>query len=176
MGMECFKIMDFEDGHLKTLFHGVNGSRIVKQWAPIHAMIKEGVKDGTSTSGYTSGWHVLETKEQAVAYLHKFKNLDKKVIVKCRATGSIWKKVHSPAEGLWLAEIIEIREVVMFSDAIVGSLLFPVKPAIKENAKTLIDAFERAVNMSTPSDDFVKATGARRKLEKFINTLIEGAI
>ena len=128
----------------------------------------------------------METKAQAVAYLHKFKNLDNKVIVKCRAAGKIWKKAHSPAEGLWLAEIIEIREVVMFSTAIVGSLLLPVKPAIKEGAKTLID---NLLNAHAEWDSTVllaledpersaraKLSAARRALEKFIHTLIEEAM
>jgi hypothetical protein len=184
--MECFKIMDFEDGKLKTLFHGLNGSRVVRQWVPLYADMKKGVKDGTGKATYTSGWHVLETKEQAMAYLTKFKHLEKKVIVKCRAAGQIWKKKHSPAEGLWLAEIIEIREIVMFSEAIVASLLFPVKPAIKENAKALIDALLDAqatwdaaviVGVETPAEVAgMGLTKARHKLEKFIDTLIEGAI
>lgn len=177
--MECFKIMDFEDGHLKTLFHGVAGSRIVKQWVPIHADIKFKVKDGTSKSTYTSGWHVLETKEQAMAYLHKFKNLDKKVIVKCKASGDIWKKMHSPAEGLWLAEIITIQDVVMFSEAIVGSLLFPVNSAIKENVRTLICRFEDAVSLyenKRGAENGYKLAGARNDLSKFIDTLIGEAI
>jgi hypothetical protein len=182
--MECFKIMDFEDGKLKTLFHGIDGSRTVKQWAAIRADMKKGARDGTGKSTYTSGWHVLETKEQAMAYLHKFKNLDKKVIVKCLAEGKIWKKEHSPAEGLWLAEVIFIEEIVLFSDAIVGSLLFPVKPAIKENAKTLIDNLLEAqveydadvisVESMTVTESDLR--NARKKLEKFIDTLIEGAI
>jgi hypothetical protein len=177
--MECFKIMDFEDGKLKTLFHGLNGSRVVKQWVPLYADMKKGVKDGTSKATYTSGWHVLETKEQAMAYLTKFKHLEKKVIVKCRAAGQIWKKLHSPAEGLWLAEIIEIRDVVVFSPTIVESLLFPVKPAIKENAKTLIGDFEGAVNdfaIHRGAGNGLVVASTRRKLEKFIDTLIEGAI
>ena len=184
--MECFKIMDFENGKLKTLFHGVNGSRTVKQWVPITAKIKDGVSDGSSTATYTSGWHVLETMAQAMVYLHKFKNLDKKVIVKCRAAGHIWKKAHSPAEGLWLAEILEIREIVVFSAGIVGSLLFPVKPAIRENAKTLLDAFDEAAQIWGWESDqgcgnrvplaLQAHRKARKDLEKFINNLIEEAI
>ena len=181
--MECFKIMDFENGELKTLFHGVNGSRTVKQWVPITAKIKEGVSDGSSTATYTSGWHILETKAQAVAYIQKFKNLNSKIIVKCKASGKIWKKAHSPTKGLWLAELIEIQEVVMLSDAIVGSLLFPVKPEIKRNAKTLIDAFELAVveyyerdNGSYGTPAGVTLRNSKHDLEKFINNLIEEAI
>jgi hypothetical protein len=172
--------MDYEDGHLKTLFHGIGGSRTVKQWVPIHADIKFKVKDGTSKSTYTSGWHVLETKAQAVAYLHKFKNLDKKVIVKCKASGDIWKKGHSPFDGLWLAEILEIRDIVVLSDAIIGSLLFPVKSAIRENAKTLVKAFGNATwDLSRDTKDttlIMKLRSTHTDLEKFINNLIKEVI
>jgi hypothetical protein len=186
--MECFKIMNFEDGKLKTLFHGVNGSKTVAQWTPIHAEMKWNAVDGASSGPkYTSGWHVLETVEQAKAYLTKFKNLKTKVIVKCKASGQIWKKKHSPFEGLWLAEILEIRGVVMFSMDLVDDVVCKIKPTIRENAKTLIDNLVEATREHESEiviaggmvDDntvsWSDLTNARKKLEKFINTLIEEA-
>jgi hypothetical protein len=35
-----------------------------------------------------------------------------KVIVKCEITGDIWKKGHSPVEGLWLGEWIFVTGIV----------------------------------------------------------------
>jgi hypothetical protein len=110
--MHCFKIMDFEDGKLKTLFHGTEGTRVVPQWELVKAQIREHATDGTSGAMYKSGWHVLEHLHQAKAYLKKFKNMTHKVIVKCEISGDIWKKDHSPAEGLWLGEWIFVKGIV----------------------------------------------------------------
>ena len=60
--------------------------------------------------------------------------------------------------------------------------VFPVKTAIRENAKTLMDNFEDAiVNHSLTNSLFSAESGsdlcsARRDLEKFIHNLIEEAI
>jgi hypothetical protein len=124
---------------------------------------------------------VLETVEQAKAYLHKFKNLKNKVIVKCKASGHIWKKIHSPAPGLWLAETIEIRGVVVFSMDLVDNVVCKIKPTIRENAKTLIDNLleaqgridARAILAMSTTVAGSDLRNARKKLEKFINTLIE---
>jgi hypothetical protein len=175
--------MDFEDGKLKTLFHGVNGTKTVKQWTPLTAKMTPGVRDGSSGPTYTAGWHVLETVEQARDYLKKFTNIKNKVIVQCKASGQIWKKLHSPAEGLWLAEVIEIRGIAVFSMDIVEDLVH-IKPTIRENAKTLIDNLLEAqveydadvvsaASMTVTESDL---RNARKKLEKFINTLIEEVI
>jgi hypothetical protein len=115
--------MDFEKGEVKTLFHGLNGSRTVPRFEWLDANVRENVMDGPNTSTYTAGWHVLETKEQAIAYLAKFKNLDNKVIVKVTTEGKRWKKEHSPAEGLWLCERMRIDGIVMFSKSIVNRFL-----------------------------------------------------
>jgi hypothetical protein len=108
--MECFKIMDFEDGKLKTLFHGVDGSKTVRQWEKIKANIKVDASDGSGTL-YTCGWHVLDSLDAAKEYIKRFRNVDNKVIVRCKASGKIWRKAHSPAKGLWLAEVLEIHGI-----------------------------------------------------------------
>jgi hypothetical protein len=107
-----YKIMDRENGGLRTLFHGVNGSRAIPPFEWIKANLKRGAIDGPNSSTYTSGWHVLETQAQAEKYLSKFKNLENKVIVKCRIGSLRWHKEHSPADGLWLAEFIYLCGVV----------------------------------------------------------------
>ena len=124
-----FKIMDFDKGEVKTLFHGLNGSKTVPRFTWLDAVVKEQAYDGggeggfTTSTKYRSGWHVLETKEQALAYLHKFRNLDKKVIVKVTTEGKRWKKEHSPAEGLWLCARMRIDGIVKFSPQIVNRFL-----------------------------------------------------
>jgi hypothetical protein len=86
---------------------------VVPQWELVKAQVREHATDGGPGSAmYRSGWHVLETLEQAKAYLKKFKNMTHKVIVKCEISGDIWKKDHSPAEGLWLGEWIFVTGIV----------------------------------------------------------------
>jgi hypothetical protein len=118
-----YKIMDFEKGSVKTLFHGLNGSRTVPRFEWLTANVKDGASDGPNTKSYKAGWHVLETKQQAIDYLSKFKNLKNKVIVKVTTEGNRWKKEHSPAKGLWLCERMRIDGIVMFSPSIVNRFL-----------------------------------------------------
>ena len=107
-----YKIMDLKKGDLKTLFHGVNGSRTIPIFEWIKADLKRDARDGSSTATYTSGFHVLETQAQAEKYLERFRNLENKVIVRCRIGRLRWHKEHSPADGLWLAEYMYICGVV----------------------------------------------------------------
>ena len=110
--MKMFKIMDYEDGKLKTLFHGVDGSRTVRPGVDIRANMKDNVTDGSSATTYTSGWHTVETLEQALEYLQAFKNVDNKVVVECTIHGSIWRKEHSRYDYVWLSEYININDIV----------------------------------------------------------------
>lgn len=109
--MIAFKIMEFENGQVKTLFHGIDGSRTV----PCNTWVKseqKQVKDGTSKTTYESGWHILPTEESCHEYMGKFKNrLEKLVIVKCEVAGRIWDKAHSPSP-VQLAEEIKVLEIV----------------------------------------------------------------
>ena len=75
--MHYYKIVDVVDGNIKTLFHGLNGSRTVpdKTWLKAD---KKLVRDGTSKTWYLSGWHVLKTKEECEEYLGKFTHVEHK--------------------------------------------------------------------------------------------------
>jgi hypothetical protein len=107
-----YKIVDTDDkGNIKTLFHGVNGSRIIPQSQWLQAAMKP-VKDGTSKTTYISGWHVMKSIEECVDYLTKFKNTENKAIIKVKIKGKVWPKAHSPAdvylaEWLWFEEAVE---------------------------------------------------------------------
>lgn len=113
--MDYYKIMDVADnpGQVKTLFHGINGSRTINRHEFIQASMKENASDGTSKSTYTAGWHVIDNLKDCLEYLKAFKNLDTKQIVRCQISGKTWPKAHSPAKGLVLAEYIYICETVM---------------------------------------------------------------
>ena len=105
--MTWYKIVDEYDDILKTLFHGVYGSRVLKQKEWLKADIKD-VRDGSSQTYYKSGWHILPSYEEGVEYLKRFTYTDKKKIVKCKAK-NIWPKTHSRA-NVFLAEYILIED------------------------------------------------------------------
>lgn len=82
------------DGTIKTLFHGVRGSRKIPKGIWLESEYKW-VNDG-SGPWYWSGWHVLPTKKVAEKYLTRFKNrLDKLVILPCNIKGNQWLKAHA---------------------------------------------------------------------------------
>jgi len=104
-----FKIVDKEQNIYKTLFHGNNGSRILKLKEWIQAEIKP-VKDGTSKTTYQSGWHIVPSLQECRDYLKYFKNTKKKAILICKAK-IIWPKVHS-RHNIFLSEWIKILKEI----------------------------------------------------------------
>jgi hypothetical protein len=101
-----YKIVDYENGQYKTLFHGVNKSRVLKFNEWLEADMKM-VKDGTSKTSYMSGWHILPDYKSTVEYLQRFKNFEKKRLVQCKAR-NVWPKAHSRA-NVFLAQFIYIE-------------------------------------------------------------------
>lgn len=105
-----YKIVDeVKPGVFKTLFHGVNRSRILNFNEWLKAEIKD-VTDGSCQTTYKSGWHIAPSYEECVRYLEFFKNVKYKRIVKCKAK-NIWPKTHSRGD-IYLAEYINIEGVV----------------------------------------------------------------
>lgn len=88
-----YKIVDKVDGQYKTLFHGVNGSKVLENNKWLKAEVKT-VIDGSNGTPYESGWHVLKTVHEAGAYLKNFTSTENKRIVKCKVR-KIRKKEHS---------------------------------------------------------------------------------
>lgn len=88
-----YKIVDEENGILKTLFHGVNRSRKLEtnRWYEAERKL---VSDGTSKTRYMSGFHVLNSHDTAVKYLEKFTHRENKKIVRCLAM-EVVPKAHS---------------------------------------------------------------------------------
>jgi len=80
--IKAYKIVETDNGKdMKTLFHGVDGTRIITPGKWIKATEKM-VSDGTSKTKYLSGWHVLLKKEEAHDYLKAFtKRLEKLKII-----------------------------------------------------------------------------------------------
>lgn len=104
-----YKIVDEDKpGIFKTLFHGINGSRVLQFNEWLEADLKM-VKDGTSKTKYLSGWHIMEDLQECTDYLRNFKHLTKKRIVACEAK-HIWPKSHSRS-NVWLSQYIKITGV-----------------------------------------------------------------
>ena len=101
-----YRIMDYENGNIKTLFHALNGSRTVPMFQWLQAKVAE-VSDGKNGTKYTSGWHVYDNHNECMKYLRIFKNIKKKVIVRCKVKGTLRWKVHSKS-NVQLAEYIYI--------------------------------------------------------------------
>lgn len=110
-----YKIVDYRDGTYKTLFHGINRSKVLvfDEW--LKADIKP-VRDGTNGTVYNSGWHIMTSYDECVDYLKKFKNIEPKRIVMCDAK-NIWPKGHSK-ENVFLSEYIYIHDNKLYSKAI----------------------------------------------------------
>lgn len=113
--MIAYKIMERNgrsDNSYRTLFHSNFGSRVCPVGINMLAQSRENAKDGSSKTTYRSGWHVLPTLADTVAYLSKFTTrLDQLVILKVECTGAIWEKEHSPSPVL-LAQYMKIIEEV----------------------------------------------------------------
>jgi len=93
--MIAYKIMkqSGEDGYFKTLFHGINGSKLV----PVDTWLEADHKwcsDGSGGTRYLSGIHVLLDYEEALDYLENFKDHTDKVIVMCEVE-DYRKKEHA---------------------------------------------------------------------------------
>jgi len=100
-----FKIVDIEKNKIKTLFHGLNGSRQL-HFSNWYVAEKKMVTDGTTerSTKYLSGFHVIPSHKESVEYLKKFKNVKNKHILPCYVRG-LRKKEHSPY-NVWLADEI----------------------------------------------------------------------
>lgn len=105
--MGWYKIVEKDSkGNFKALFHGIAGSKIIPVGECITSEQKL-VRDGSSGTQYTSGWHVMMDLDECREYLSKFKADLNRVIVKVEVFGKIWAKKHSPS-NVHLCECIKI--------------------------------------------------------------------
>ena len=105
--MNWYKIVEIDDkGNIKTLFHGINRSRILKLGQWLKAEMKM-VRDGPRSTEYLSGWHIAPTYEECKEYLKSFTYQQNKRIIECEAK-NIRPKSHSRS-NIFLAEYIFIK-------------------------------------------------------------------
>ena len=74
--------MEKEGDLIKTLFHGVNGSRILPfdMWIDADRKL---VSDGSGGTKYESGFHIFLTHGKAEEYLKKFRTPRNRIIIRC---------------------------------------------------------------------------------------------
>lgn len=98
--MIAWRIVEIKNNKPHSLFHGTNKSREIKldQWNKANIkMVQDG--SGQQKKKYLSGWHVLETEEQASQFFEKmFRIKTNRRIIKCKVRGNIRPK-HSDGRG-----------------------------------------------------------------------------
>lgn len=81
---KVFKIVEKEGNQLRTLFHGIDGTRVLPTETLLFAK-HNWVRDGSGGTKYISGIHVFKDKKIAEKYLKKFKTKRNRVIIECFA-------------------------------------------------------------------------------------------
>ena len=101
-----FRVLDFDPKtkEFKTLFHSVNGSRVLPRGRFIEAE-RRVVSDGNSTK-YWSGFHVFTDLENCLKYAKRFGKRTQRVVVNIHFTGNRIKE-HSKS-GVILADRMRI--------------------------------------------------------------------
>lgn len=108
--MKTYKIVEVKDDAIYALFHGVEGSRVLKPGEWLEAKLSEG-RDGSGERWYQTGFHSLPTIESAREYLARFKSRTERLrIAECEALGT-WEKEHSPSPVV-LSRYLKINRVL----------------------------------------------------------------
>ena len=104
--VEAYRLLRVKNGKPHTLFHGFHGSRTLVQDKLLKAVERHVWNPGKKgkSPGFTSGWHVLATKEQCTNYLERFTAKDD--IVVCRVTVGIPR--YKPRSKVFLARYMKI--------------------------------------------------------------------
>jgi hypothetical protein len=92
MEKECFRIVEVKNGKVMSLFHGTNGSREIPldMWV---ACTKKEVSDGRGNYHYQSGFHAIDTLDNAVNFFNTmFRIKQNRYIVPCKIRGNIRPK------------------------------------------------------------------------------------
>lgn len=110
--MIVYKIVAFENGKYKWLFHGNFGTREIKFNERIECQIRHDAIDGTNGTPYTTGFHTLPSLEDAISYMDNFKNKDRLRIVECEIEcKETWMKDHAKVPVYLSSSIVVIKEV-----------------------------------------------------------------
>lgn len=106
--MKLYKILDYNNGYYKTLFHGVNRSKTLPLYTWLEAEIKY-ARDGSGDKWYNTGFHCISSILDCYVYLNNFKDINNKAILPCYAEG-IWEKSRKDGIIVYLARRIYLFE------------------------------------------------------------------
>ena len=102
---EYWRLLRDKDSSPATLFHGVQGSRILPLDEWVDADVRR-VDDGGTP--YQSGFHVVPMYAELLRVASRFRNIDDVVVCLVDVAGDVWEKEHSPYAVL-LAERMRVR-------------------------------------------------------------------
>ena len=102
-----FRILEYDRAkhEFKTLFHALNGTRVIEPDKWLKAK-RSRVSDGSGKRKYISGFHILPTFHECLAYSKKFKRKEGRVIAKVMYKGAR-RKQHSSANVI-LADFMKL--------------------------------------------------------------------
>ena len=99
-----WKIVEAVGAQVRTLFHGVNGTRTLPCGVWVRA-VERPVRDGTGKTTYLSGFHVFVSRAACRRYLGRFTSRrDRLRVVGCLAR-DLRPKTHSPSPVMLAREI-----------------------------------------------------------------------
>lgn len=103
--MVCYRIVEEKNGKLKTLFHGINRSRVIppNKWLKAE---KKCVSDGGTK--YLSGFHVLKTRKECEKYLGRFDKTKRKLKIIEVLVKGLRRKKHSNSR-VFLASWMKVK-------------------------------------------------------------------
>lgn len=87
-----YRIVEFKNGRVYSLFHGTKSSREIKldEWNDAE---QKPVKDGKNGKLYLSGWHFMKEEKLAEYFLkNRFKIKKNRFVIKCYVRGNIRPK------------------------------------------------------------------------------------
>lgn len=100
--LTTYRLMEKDDkGNFKTLFHGINGSKIIPLGKTLFADHKQ-VRDGSGKKWYDSGFHSIETLPLLYKYLKFFKRRREKLVIGVVEVQGLFGKPNS-REGVILS-------------------------------------------------------------------------
>ena len=106
----CYRIVEVKNNEYHSLFHGTNRSRKLETGKWLRAN-KKTVKDGSCSTYYQSGWHVMKTKKATQEFFDKMFRIKKdRIIIPVKVrTDALRPKSHARGE-LYLVDEMLIEE------------------------------------------------------------------
>lgn len=103
-----YKIVLKDGENIKTLYHGIRGSRSLEYNKWYDAELKN-VRDGSvhNSREYLSGIHCFRSRKKAEEYLTRFRSNKERIVIRCRARG-LRQKITNP--DVYLADKLYIPQ------------------------------------------------------------------